>query len=177
MTGKEYEKARIEQVGEDLFRFAIDREDVKTLVAHLPEEVSCKPATVEYELQLLKIISTGWSISFILEKTPFKDELAEAYWKAMHDFADNLSETTELMTGHEIDYFQVARDRLDMYVAALADNPGVAEPAAVIGPEFASRCGDGEDIYTVMTGSRLFIMTVTSVKEYLESVCIGAAAQ
>jgi hypothetical protein len=177
MTGKEYEKSRIEQVGENLFSFAINREDVKMLVAHLPEEASCKPATVEYELQLLKIISTGWSISFILERTPFRDQLAEAYWKAIHGFAENLSETTELMTGHVIDYFQVARDRLNMYVAALADKPEVAEPAAVIGPEFASLCGDGEDIYTVMAGSRMFIMTIASVKEYLESVSIGVAAQ
>jgi len=177
MAGKEFKKSMIEQAGENLFCFALDREDVKTLVAHLPEEVSCKPATVEYELQLLKIISIGWSISFILEKNPFKDELAEVFWKAIHGFAENLSEMTELMTGHGIDYFQAARDRLDLYVAALADNPGTAEPAAVIGPEFASQCGNREDIYTVMTGSRMFIITVTSVKEYLESGCIDAAAR
>ena len=177
MTGKEHEESRIEQVGEDLFSFAIDREDVKMLVAHMPEETSCKPATVEYELQLLKIISTGWSISFFLEKKPFRDQLAEAYWKAILGFAENLSKATGLMTGHAVDYFQIARERLDMYVAALADKPEVAEPAAVIGPEFASQCGDREDIYTVLTGSRLFIMTVASVKEYLESVSIRTASQ
>ena len=176
MTGTKDLRSWIKQAGEDLFCFAIDRGDVKKLVAHLPTETSCKPATVEYELQLLKIISTGWSISFFLGKNHLKDQLAETYWKSIHRFAENLSETTGLMTGHVIDYFQVARDRLDRYVTALADKPEVAEPAAVIGPEFARQCGNGEDIYAVMTGSRMFIMTVASVKEYLDSVSIGTAA-
>ena len=176
MTGAEETKTWIEQAGEDLFSFAIDREDVKMLVAHLPKDVTCKPATVEYELQLLKIISTGWSISFFLGTNPHKDQLAEAYWQSMHGFAANLSETTELMTGHAIDYFKTARDRLDMYVAALADKPDAPEPAAVIGPAFARQCGNGEDIYTVLAGSRMFILTVASVKEYLESNSPGTAA-
>ena len=55
----------IELAGEDLFNFAVDREDIKTLIAHLPEETVCEPEAIEYELQLLKIISVGWSISFL----------------------------------------------------------------------------------------------------------------
>ena len=176
MTGTKDLRSWIKQAGEDLFSFAIDRGDVKTLVTHLTTKTSCKPATVEYELQLLKIISTGWSISFFLGKSPLKDQLSEAYWKSIHGFAENLSETTELMTGHAIDYFQVARDRLDMYVSALTDKPEVLEPAAVIGPEFARQCGKGEDIFAVMAGSRMFIMTVASVKEYLDPASIGTAA-
>lgn len=176
MTATEETKLWVEQAGEALFSFAIDREDVKILVKHLPKDVSCKPATVEYELQLLKIISTGWSISFFLDKNPLKDRLAEFYWQSIHDFAAKLSETTELMTGHALDYFQVATDRLDMYVAALADKPEALEPAAVIGPEFARQCGNDEDIYTVMTGSRMFVLTVARVKEYLESVRPGTAS-
>jgi hypothetical protein len=74
------------------------------------------------------------------------------------------------MTGHDIDYFQILKDRLDMYVAALTEKTDAAEPAAVIGPEFARACGSIDDIFTVMTGSRMFIATVDSVKEYLETI-------
>jgi hypothetical protein len=163
-------KSVLDQAGEDLFSFAIDRDDVKTLVAHLPEEAECKPATIEYELQILKIISVGWGISFHLENHSLKDKLAELFWQKIHEFAGSLSETTGLMTGHDINYFQTLKDRLDSYVAALAEKPDAAEPAAVIGPEFARACGNIDDVFTVMTGARIFIVTVGSVKEYLEAI-------
>ena len=163
-------KSEVEIAGENLFNFATDREDIKTFIAHLPKETKCTPAAIEYELQLLKIIITGWSISFYLENYSQKDELAEIYWKSIHEFSGALSETTQLMTGHDIDYFQVLKDRLDMYVAALTEKPESTEPAAVIGPEFSRVCGKADDVFAVLTGSRMFILTVSSVKEYLESV-------
>ena len=175
MAGTEDNKSAIAQVGEDLFSYAIDREDIKTLVAHLPKETSCKPATVEYELQLLKIISTGWSLAFFLENNPLKGLLTEAYWKSIHEFAGSLSEATGFMTGHAIDYFQIVKERLDTYITTLKAKPGAPEPAAVIGPEFARHCGNAEDVFAVLTGSRMFIMTVGRVKEYLDATGIHAA--
>jgi hypothetical protein len=166
----EVNKSVVELAGEDLFNFAINREDIKTLIAHLPKETECKPEAVDYELQLLKIISTGWAISFFLGNNPHRDQLAEIYWKSIHEFSETLSETTQLMTGQDINYFQVLKDRLGMYVEALTEKPEATEPAAVIGPEFARVCGNGDDVFAVMTGSRMFIITVASVKEYLESV-------
>ena len=168
----ENDKTSVEQAGQSFFDFAVDREDVKTLVAHLPEEAECKPAAVEYELQLLKIVATGWSISFFMESKPCQEQLAEIFWKLIHTFSADLSETTGLMTGRDIDYFQTLKDRLDMYVDALQDKPEMSEPAAVIGPEFARLCGNSDDVFTVMTGSRMFILTVTRVKDYLESLVI-----
>ena len=170
MTQSESNKKRLEQAGEALFDFAVERDDVKTLVAHLSGEAKCKPATVEYELQILKIVSTGWALSFFLENIPYKVQLAEDFWKRIHAFSRDLSETTGLMTGHDIDYFQILKDRLDMYIAALQNKPEMSEPAAVIGPEFAGLCGDFDDVFTVMTGSRMFILTVARVKDYLESL-------
>ena len=170
MDNTENNKSLIDQAGEDLFNFAIDRADIKSLIARLAKETKCKPATVEYELQILKIISVGWSVSFHLESSTHKDELAEVFWKAIHGFSENLSETTSLMTGHDMDYFQILKDRLDMYVAALTEKPDAAEPASVIGPEFARACGNIDDIFTIMTGSSMFIATVDSVKEYLEAI-------
>lgn len=170
MTHSDNEQTEVEQAGENLFNFAVDREDIKALVELLPEEAKCKPAAVEYELQLLKIITTGWSISFLLEEYSSKDQLAETFWKLIHEFSESLSDTTGLMTGHDIDYFEVLKNRLDMYVAALTEKPDMTEPAAVIGPEFAKVCGDADDVFTVMTGSRMFIITVARIKEYLESL-------
>jgi len=170
MTHSDNEQTEVEQAGENLFNFAVDREDIKALVELLPEEAKCKPAAVEYELQLLKIITTGWSISFFLEEYSIKDQLAETFWELIHEFSESLSETTGLMTGHDIDYFQILKNRLDMYVAALTEKPDMTEPAAVIGPEFAKVCGDADDVFTVMTGSRMFILSVARIKEYLESL-------
>lgn len=170
MNQSENEKTGLDQAAENLFNFAMDREDVKVFVENLPKETNCKPAAVEYELQLLKIISTGWSISFFLENSPHRDQLAESFWKLIHEFSTSLSETTGLMTGHDIDYFQIVKSRLDLYVAALTSKPEMTEPAAVIGPEFAKFCGDTDDVFSVMSGSRMFILTVARVKEYLESI-------
>ena len=73
------EKSGIEKAGNDLFSFASDREDVKTLMALLPEQAEVKRETVEYELQILKIISAGWSITYFMEHSPLKEPLAESW--------------------------------------------------------------------------------------------------
>lgn len=65
---------------------------------------------------------------------------------------------------------QILKDRLDMYVAALAKNPDAPEPALVIGPEFARVCGNVDDIFTFMIGSKMFISTINKVKAYLETI-------
>lgn len=164
------EKSGVEQAGDDLFNFAIDREDVKWLVSQLQTEDELKRSKVEYELQILKIISIGWSISYFLKDHPAKNSLAEFYWKAIHELSQGISASAGLMAGQEIDYFQTLKDRLNMYVNAMARTADAPEPAAVIGPEFAEICGDVRDIHAVLTGTRLFKATIGSVKEYLETV-------
>jgi hypothetical protein len=169
MENSEGEKRGIEKAGTDLFNFAVDREDVKTLMAHLPEEAEIQRVTVEYELQILKIISVGWSISYYLEKGPHKTQLAELYWQEVQKFSETISTSTGLMTGHEIDYFQILKDRLNMYLHALNENPYLSQPVSVIGPEFARTCGNGDDVFTVLTGAKMFTAAIGSVKEYLEA--------
>jgi hypothetical protein len=173
MENLEREKSGIEKAGEELFTFAVDREDVKTLMAYLPAQARIERGKVEYELQLLKIISVGWSISYFLQSWSRKNELAEVYWQAVHELSGSIYSTTGLMIGQNIDYFQEVRNRLDTYVHALGENPGAAEPAAVIGPEFARACGNVDDVYTVLTGSRMFIGTIGRVKAYLEALGLG----
>jgi len=170
MEHSEDKKTGVEKAGEDLFNFAINREDVKTLMAQLPEEADIKRGKVEYELQILKIISIGWSISYYLENCSQKNQLLEQYWKAVYEFSQSISTTTGMMIGNDIDYFQILKERLDMYLAALTQKPDAPEPAVVIGPEFARTCGNMDDAFTVMTGSRMFIATIGSVKEYFGTI-------
>jgi len=170
MERSEEKKTGVEKAGEDLFNFAINREDIKTLMTHLSEEADIKRGKVEYELQILKIISIGWSISYYLENGAQKNQLLESYWQAVHEFSQSISTTTGLMIGNDIDYFQILKKRLDMYVAAITQKPNASEPAVVIGPEFARTCGNMDDVFTVMTGSRMFITTIGSVKEYLGTI-------
>ncbi|MDX1776736.1 MAG: hypothetical protein R3297_09160 [Desulfobulbales bacterium] len=170
MTQPEHENTGLEEAAQNLFNFAVNRDDVKAFVENLPSETKCKPAAVEYELQLLKIIATGWSISFFLENSPHREQVAESYWKQIHGFSADLSETTGLMTGCDIDYFQVVKSRLDMYVAALRAKSQITEPAAVIGPAFAKFCGNSDDVFSVRSGSRMFMLTVARVQGYLESI-------
>lgn len=167
-SGKE--KTELEKVRADLVDFAVDREDTKWLMERLPPQADITRVTVEYELQILKIIGVGWSLSFYLESSPQKTELLATYWEAINEFSQGISTTTEYMIGRQIDYFQILKKRLDLYVAALAKNPDAPEPARVIGPEFARICGNGDDIFTFMTGSKMFISTINKVKTYLEAV-------
>jgi hypothetical protein len=170
MENSNKEELPIEQAGEELFNFAVDRKDLKTLLAHLPKEAEIERGKVEYELGILRIISVGWSISYFLENSPHRNRLGELYWKAVRDFSLSLSSTAGVMTGQEVNYFQILIDRLDLYVEGLRQNPGAREPAAVMGPEFARICGNADDVYTVMAGTKMFVAVVSSVKEYLEAI-------
>jgi len=169
---KDLKKINIEvrKTGDDLFNFAVDRDDIKTLMANLPEEDIARRTSIEYELQILKIISVGWAIVYYLENSPYKDDIAAFFWEIVHKFSHDISATTGLMTGQDIDYFKKLKECLNIYVNALAKQTDAREPAAVIGPEFARICGNIDDIYTIMAGSRMFIITIGSIKEYLELI-------
>ena len=97
MENSENKKSEIERTGEDLFNFAIDREDVKWLLERLPPEADIKRTTVEYELQILKIIGVGWSISYYLADSPQMNELLKLYWTAINEFSRDLTKTMEYL--------------------------------------------------------------------------------
>ncbi len=153
-----------------LFDYAIDREDVKWLMGQLHEAADVNRHTVEYELQILKIISVGWSIAYHPENEPQKQPLLEGFWGTVKHYAQSLSQTTELMIGQDIDYFQILRERLDAYLAAMAESGVKKDPAAVIGPAFANHCGNADDLFTRMTGAKMFMSVVSRVKAYLDQV-------
>jgi hypothetical protein len=170
VNNAEKKKTELEKAAADLLEFAIDREDVKWLMDRLPEQADIKRVTVEYELQILKIIGVGWSLSYYLENSPRKAALLELYWNSINEFSQGLSTATEHMIGQNIDYFDILKDRLNMYVDALGKHPDAAEPALVIGPEFARTCGNVDDIFAFITGSKMFISTINRIKEYLETI-------
>jgi hypothetical protein len=170
MNNAEKKKTELEKTAADLLEFAVDREDVKWLMDRLPEEADIKRVTVEYELQILKIIGVGWSLSYYLENSHQKAALLELYWNSINEFSQDLSTATEYMIGQHVDYFHILKDRLNIYVDALEKHPDAAEPALVIAPEFARTCGNVDDIFTFMTGSKMFISTINRVKEYLETI-------
>lgn len=159
------------QINEDLFNYAIDRDDVKYLLAQLPKETSVKPVKVEYELQILKIIGVGWSLSFHLQENPVKDEILGNFWQAIQQFAESLSETTGLMIGQDIDYFSTIKERLDHYVVAMGNHSGDGDdPLEVIGPEFAEICGNRDDLFAAMAGAKIFNSALIRVRQYLQAV-------
>ncbi|MGD8846241.1 MAG: hypothetical protein PVI54_12050 [Desulfobacteraceae bacterium] len=164
-------KTPIEQGVEDLFNYAIERDDIKWLLGQLPKQAQVKPNSVEYELQILKIVAVGWGISYFLEGTPKrKSSMSELFWRAINDYSKQLSETTGLLIGQEIDYFEILKERLDRYVQAMAAEPDAPDPAVLIGPAFAKNCGKEDDIFASMTGTKLFANTITRVRQYLEAV-------
>ena len=148
-------ESAIQQAGEDLFNYAIDREDIKYLLALLPGGSTVNRAKVDYELQLLKIVTVGWTIAYHLQGHPLKDALSGLFWQAIQDFSRSLSRTTGLMIGKDIDYFETLKQCLDGYLDMLARHPDASEPARLVGTEFARRCGDANDLFTFMTGSKM----------------------
>jgi hypothetical protein len=161
----------IDQAGEDLFNYAIEREDIKLLMDQLAQSAKAKPSTLDYELQILKIISVGWSISYYLSGTPRrKTALGDMFWNTINDFSQKLSQTTGLMTGADVDYFEILKERLNQYVQAMEQNPEASDPAVVIGPVFAGFCGHGDDMFAAMAGTKIFANTVMRVRQYLEAV-------
>lgn len=165
--------AHMEKSAEALFSFATDREDIKWLLERMPVQPDIDLGKVEYELQILKLISVGWLISYHLEPDPLRGLILGEYWGAVHELARSVSVSVGMMTDRPIDYFQVIRDRLDQYLKAMDEQPLASEPASVIGPEFARICGRESDVHTIACGTRMFVTTAVRVREYLDALGLG----
>ena len=73
-----------------------------------------------------------------------------------------------------MDYFKALKERIDIYLKALAEVPHVKDPASVIGPTFARLCGSMDNVHVIMAGNRIFHLSLEGVKHFLESVFSGA---
>jgi hypothetical protein len=160
-------------VAENLFNFAIDRDFIKGVLEPLAVgEKEVNRITVEYELQILRIVGVGWGISFFMEAHPCKQALAENYWAAIENFSQSISQAAALTVDSDIDYFQTLKNRLDRYVGAMERDPAGKDPVAMIGPEFARVCSHDDNVYVIMASNRVFSESLAAVKEYIDSVDI-----
>jgi len=160
----------IQEIGESLANYSLDRESVQFALSRLPEEPSINKVAIEYEIQLLKILSVGWAISYFMEDHFEKSPLIKKFWDVLFEFSKNLSSVTSLTIGKEVDYFKALKERIDIYLKALAEVPHVKDPASVIGPTFARLCENTDNVHVIMAGNRIFHLSLEGVKHFLESV-------
>ena len=161
------ENKSLAHAGEQLFQYAIDRGDMGAILDSLPLAVPEKRVALEYEIQLLRIISVGWSISFFLADDERKTELGRQFWERVQAFSSTLSSSASLTVGSDIDYFDIIKKRLDTYVGALDAAGQIQEPAMAVGPTFADICGDRDDACAILAGTKMFSHTINAVREYL----------
>jgi len=175
MTLSTQPSVSIQETGESLANYSLDRESVLFALSRLPEEDAINKVTVEYEIHLLKILSVGWAISYFMEDHSEKAPLIKKFWDVLFEFSKNLSSVTSLTIGKEVDYFRALKERIDIYLNALAEVPHVKDPASVIGPTFARLCGNTDNVHVIMAGNRIFHLSIEGVKHFLESVFSDSA--
>ncbi len=163
-------KQEVEKISQELFNYAIDREDVAWLVNNHSEHSRVDPSSLEYELQLLKIVGTGWNVMYAMGNSPYKEAVSGFFWSAVHKFSAKISEDAGNLAGKKIDYFQILKDRLEMYIQALKNNIGEKDPAKPFGEAFAAQCANRADLYAFMAGAKMFSSISMRVKEYLEGL-------
>ena len=91
--------------------------------------------------------------------------------------SSTLSTSASLTTGSGIDYFDILKQRLDLYVAALDAAGSIPEPAMAIGPAFADVCGDKDDACAILAGSKMFSITLLAVRDYLDQTLVKQASR
>jgi hypothetical protein len=169
MEAEHNEQDPIAVICKNLAEFAVDREDIKVFVHGLPKDQGINTVTVDYELQLLKIIAVGWSLSVFMEDKPEKNRAAETFWALIRDFSRSISDVTGLMIGHDIDYFELLKERFNDYVSSMDKAIKKDDPASAIGPAFAESCKQAGNPFVTITGARIFNLSVEAVREYLQS--------
>ncbi|MBF0200377.1 MAG: hypothetical protein HQK66_03515 [Desulfamplus sp.] len=160
-----------EKLGENLAVFAINRDDLKEIMAAMPDDGNINLTRVEYELQILKILSVGWAMAFYMRTGEDKQQSTMVFWERIRDISGNISTLAESSTGKSIDYFNILKTRLDQYLKIMQENQeGAVEPTQIIGPAFADACNCPGNAVVILAGTKMMTMTLGAVKEYLDAV-------
>ena len=167
MATSRQEPIHIDTAADHLATYAFDKGGLTAILSRIPATEGVGRVGLEYEAQLLKIITVGWGISYFMDGRGEKQALVEATWNGIQTFSQNLDSVTHLMTGTQIDYFQIVRQRLDTYLTALRLEPGATDPVAVFGPAYARCCGQAANVHVIMAGNHVFAGTLEAVREYL----------
>ncbi len=166
---------KVETMARDLAAFAVDRTDLKELMETVPEDNALDMTALEYELQLLKILSVGWAVSFFMQASDAnKGPLTMNFWEHIREISGNVSTLAQASTGNTIDYFEILKERLDTYLTAMQENPDKSKnPAEIVGPVFASACRSENNPAAILTGTKMFTLTLGAVKDYLNVSGMG----
>jgi len=174
MTQVKTDNITIQELAKNLATFAIDRADTKKILSDLPKNNDLNVSSIEYEIQILKILSVGWAISFFMPVTDKKKEpVTQIFWNSIREVSNNVSTLTKTTTGQDINYFDILKERLNTYLAIMQENPEETKnPVNIIGPAFACACGNENNAIVILTGSKMFTQTLGAVKEYLNIIKI-----
>ena len=173
MEAQNKETLTVAKLAQNLANFAIDRTDLKELMLALPPGNELNITAVEYELGILKILSVGWGISFFMAVTDTnKKPVTQHFWETIQEISQSISDLTQTTTGTQVDYFNILKDRLAVYIKGMQENPESTNPALIMGPVFAGICGSPDNAIAILTGTKMFTLTLGAVKEYLNAVLI-----
>ncbi len=170
MNNDKSESLALDVVCDDLFYYSIDREDMRLILNTMQDHADNNRNILEYELQALKIITVGWTISFFMFNKPEKELLLKIFWGKIQIFSAELSSTLMLTSGKNIDYFDILKRRTDMYVNSIGSGSATTDPINIIGPKFAEICNLEDSAHATLAASKLFKLTIDSVKLYLDSI-------
>jgi hypothetical protein len=157
----------IREISEKLSDYAIDRAEMKFLLDCLPPEIKINHTTIEYELQLLRILAVGWSINYYVQDDLLKQSISEYYWNLIQQFSNNISTISSASTNQAINYFQIIKQRLDTYLDEFNNLKQADDPTTVIGPIFAELCGHPENAIVIWLGSKMFQSILSKIKIFL----------
>lgn len=159
----------IQQLAQTLSTFAIDRTDVKSFLTMVPEKCHPHLNSIEYELQILKILSVGWAISFFMPATDKnKEPITQIFWDNIREISTHVSTLAATTTGNPINYFDILKKSLDTYLGIMQENLDMHKtPAEIIGPAFARACDTENDSHVILIGTKMFTQTLGAIKTVL----------
>ncbi|MCF8051646.1 MAG: hypothetical protein K9L59_10450 [Desulfobacterales bacterium] len=174
MAGGSESRINVAEAANRLLNISVNQNETRADIAALPPEEACSLIAVEYELQLLRIVATGWTISYTVEEERLRKTLSEAFWEGIRIYCSAVSAMTGPVLGKDCDYFSMIRQRVDQYVQAMSHFADAGDPARVIGPTFAALCGCGQSAAVISLGRRVFTRCLARAQRFLHEVDIDA---
>ena len=170
MNISDSETLGIDKLTEVLSDYAIDRSEMHALISYIPKDANINRTAIEYEIQLLRILAVGWGINYYIKQDSFKQTLSESYWNSIREFSNNISSISALSSSaldSGFDYFEIIKQRLEIYLDEMRKHADSNEPTASIGPKFAQLCGHQNNAIIVWMGSKMFQSVLNQIKTYL----------
>lgn len=174
MAGGSESRINVAEAANRLLNISVNQNETRADIAGLPADAAGSLIAVEYELQLLRIVATGWTISYTVEEERLRKLLSEAFWEGIRTYCSAVSAMTGPVLGKDCDYFSMIRQRVDHYVQVMSHFPDAGDPAQVIGPTFASLCGCDQSAAVISLGRRVFTRCLARVQGFLHEVDIDA---